>query len=109
MDHPIQTFNAFLTVPTTSKGGGRWVEDPHCVDNIVNQTAARAPNEFELRLAEALMSIYAEGVVELPEVVTRLNGHASTDSTGAPWNESSLRQQLAQSASLLFNAGAPQS
>jgi hypothetical protein len=109
MDHPIQTYNGFLTELPTPKGGGRWVEDPHSVNNIVNQTAGRAPNEFESRLAEALMSIYAEGVVELPDVVAWLNGHASTDSTGAPWNESSLRQQLAESASLLFSAGEPQS
>lgn len=109
MNHSVHAYNAFLTEPATSKGGGRWVEDPQSVANIVNQTAGGALDEFESRLADALMSIYAEGVVELPDLVARLNGNASTDRTGAPWSESSLRQQLAQSASLLFNAGAPQS
>lgn len=109
MDHPVLTYNAFLTVPDTPKGGGRWVEDPQSVGNIANQTAGRALEEFESRFADALMSIYAEGVVELPDLVARLNANASTDSSGAPWSESSLRQQLAQSAALLFNAGAPQS
>lgn len=109
MDHPVQTYNAFLTAPDTSKGGGRWVEDPLSVGNIANQTAGLALDEFESRFADALMSIYAEGVVELPDLVARLNANASTDSAGAPWSESSLRQQLAQSASLLFNAGEPQS
>jgi hypothetical protein len=109
MNHLAQPYNVFLQAPDDSKGGGLFVEDPQSVDNIVNQTAGRGLDDFESRLADALMSIFAEGITELPELVARLNASASTDGTGAPWSESSLRQQLAQSAALLFITGAPQS
>ena len=109
MNHSALPYNIFLQAPDDPKGGGLFVEEPQSVDNIVNQTAARELDDFESRLADALMAAFAEGAAELPALVARLNANASTDSTGAPWSESSLQQQLAQSASLLFNAGAPRS
>jgi hypothetical protein len=98
----MRTLNPFLTGSGESKGGGGYLEDPSSVENIAGQTAARPPDSFESRLADALMAVFADGVWELNRVVMELNARGCRDNNGSEWTAAAFQVQLAQSAARLF-------
>jgi hypothetical protein len=104
MKPSTQLYNGFLEAPDSTKGGGVFLEDPHAVENVVCQTAGRAPDEFESRLADMLMAVFAEDISALPDVVAQLNARGCGDAAGLPWSVDSLQAQFALSASLLFGS-----
>lgn len=98
--------NPYLVAPSGSRGGGRFIEDPAAVENIVFQTRGEALTGFEEQLADALMAAYAAGATELDEVVRALAGQGCVDRAGAAWTEAALRAELAVLASLFVPAEA---
>lgn len=105
MKHSTQPYNDFLEAGDATKGGGVFLEDPQAIDNIVVQTAGAAPDEFESRLADTLMAVFADEIGDLPDIVAQLNARGCLGRDGSPWSVASLQAQLAQSASLLFSSG----
>jgi hypothetical protein len=98
----MSTYNFYLTATHETKGGGMFLEDPHTVVNITCQTAGREAEAFELRLADALMAVFAEGVTELEMVVAELNQRGFSAHDGSTWTVTNFQAQLARSASRLF-------
>jgi hypothetical protein len=95
--------NPFLGPGSTDgKGGGRFLEEPASVPNIVRQTAANDPEAFEANLADVLMAVFADGIWELQAVVAELRARGCHDVDGAPWTESSFGRQLERSSARLF-------
>lgn len=98
----MRAYNVFLSAPPSRKGGGLFLEDPAMVENIALQTAAREPDALEVRLAEEMVRAFEEGASELEQLVEALNARGSRDARGHAWTATSLREQLALSASRLF-------
>ncbi|WP_375194289.1 recombinase-like helix-turn-helix domain-containing protein [Sphingobium sp.] len=100
----MSDFNPFLILPTVdpSKGGGRYIEDPKAVENIVFQTRAGALTDFEDRFADQLMAVFADGHEELDAVASALNAAGSADAQGAAWTTQSLCATLAMLGGALF-------
>lgn len=99
--------NPYLfSVDASTKGGGRFIEDPAQVENIVFQTRGAALTAFEGHFAEALMIAYGEGAEELEDVVTALNVQRFADRAGAAWTEETLTAELAALSVLFVPTGA---
>jgi hypothetical protein len=98
----MRACNPFLIASGKSKGGGLYLEDPSSVENIACQTAASAPDLLESRLADVLMTVFADGIWELDRVVEELNARGCRDNSGSAWTAAALQKQLARSASRLF-------
>ena len=77
------------------KGTEASIEHPAKVENICWQTRAAAPTAAENALADALQTIFADDIFELPRIVERLNRAGLAEPDGAPaWTETSLRAEL---------------
>ncbi|OAN56536.1 recombinase-like helix-turn-helix domain-containing protein [Sphingobium sp. TCM1] len=100
----MSEFNSFLILPSceAAKGGGRYIEEPTRVENIVFQTRPGALTAFEDRFADALMSVFAEGHDELESVAAGLNSKGSTDPQGASWSADSLARILSVLGKAVF-------
>ncbi len=81
--------------PRRNKGGAETIEMPERVENISWQTRAAPPTAAENALADALQSIFAEGIEELPGIVERLNALAVPGPSGL-WTEESFRREIAR-------------
>jgi len=93
MDH-----NPFLKpwkrpAPNQQAGKGR-VEIPDQVDNIVWQTRAAAPTEYEVQLGDALEAIFGDGHEELTDVVAQLNERGIQSPHGGAWTEDSFQAEM---------------
>jgi hypothetical protein len=64
------------------------------LENIEWQTRATPPTEFENRLGDLLIQIFAKGVETLPEVIQELNRNGSRDAAGNPWTEESFQAEM---------------
>ena len=79
------------------KGTDAGIERPDRVENIAWQTREAAPTAEESALADALQSIFAEEIYELPRVVERLNRLGVAAPAGAAhWTEDLFRAHLHQ-------------
>lgn len=93
MDH-----NPFLkpwrqSKPNEVAGKGR-IERPGDAHNIVWQTRAAPPSEYEIQLGDALESIFAAGIEDLPGVIGRLNAQGVRDPGGDIWTEESFQREI---------------
>ena len=89
--NPYLRRNANATDP--GKGSIERIEE---IRNIVWQTRAALPSDFENRLADLLEQVFAAGVEELPAVVARLNELGGRAPDGAPWTEASFQTVMQQ-------------
>lgn len=78
-----------------SKGGGRLIEDPAHVENIVWQTRSQPLTQAEEDLADALMAVFAEGAWELSETCAALEARGAKASDGTAFTPESLKAHLA--------------
>jgi hypothetical protein len=62
-------------------------------ENVAWQHRAEPPSEFENRLGDALVQIFAKGVESLPDVVQELN-RLVPDRSGKPWTEESFQAEM---------------
>ncbi len=99
--------NPFLSPGDSSgKGGGRFIEDPAAVENIVFQTRGEPLTPFEDALADGLMAAYGGGAETLDQLVSALNAQGCTDRAGRMWTAATLTADLAAAATLFASADA---
>jgi hypothetical protein len=63
-------------------------------DNLCWQNRAAAPAEFDNRLGDALVAIFAEGVTDLARLVEELNKAGQRDRAGQPWTEETFQAEM---------------
>ncbi len=77
------------------KGSEAGIERPDQVQNIAWQTRDAVPTAAENALADALQSIFAEEIYELPRIVERLNRLGLTPPAGATeWTVEGFRAHM---------------
>ena len=81
-------YNPFLKKAALGGRGG--VEKR---ENIAWQHRAEPPSEFENRLGDALVQIFANGVESLHDVVQELN-RLVPDRSGKPWTDESFQAEM---------------
>jgi len=79
-----------------NKGGSAAIERPEAVENLVWQTRAAPPTEFESALADALQRLFAREVCDLPSVVAGLNTSGLRTPEGGAWTEDGFRALMAR-------------
>ncbi len=81
--------------PDDAAGKGA-IERPDAVENIVWQTRAAPPSEYENRLADALVECFGAGIEEIAVLVTRLNAMGVQAPDGTPWTAASFEREMAR-------------
>lgn len=81
--------------PDDAAGKGS-IERPDAVVNIVWQTRAAPPSEYENRLGDALVECFAAGIEELGALVARLNELGVQAPDGTPWTAASFEREMAR-------------
>jgi hypothetical protein len=95
-------YNSYLSGTSDPKGGGRYIEEPALVENIVFQTRGGPLDPFEDALALAMTAAFDSGAFEFAELVADLNAADSCDRDGAAWTEASLDAELDRLSEALF-------
>lgn len=70
------------------------IERPEEAQNVVWQTRAREPTDYENRLGDALEQVFAGGAGALAEVVEGLNQLELPDPGGRAWTEASFEAEM---------------
>ena len=70
------------------------IEHPGQVINIVHQTRATSPTDYENELGQALEEIFSDNVIELEIIISRLNEMGVQTHSGAAWTEESFRSEM---------------
>jgi hypothetical protein len=81
--------------PDDAAGKGS-IERPDAVANIVWQTRAAPPSEYENRLADALVECFAAGIEEPGALVARLNEIGVQAPDGTAWTAASFEREMAR-------------
>jgi len=81
--------------PDDAAGKGS-IERPDAVVNIVWQTRAAPPSEYENRLGDALVECFAAGIEDLSALVARLNELGVQAPNGTPWTAASFEREMAR-------------
>jgi len=75
------------------------IERPGQTENIVWQTRANAPTEYENQLGDALERVFESGAVEVRDVVAKLNELGVRSADGRPWTEALFEEEMRRLAS----------
>ena len=70
------------------------IEKPDEVVNLVHQTRKNSPTDYENLLGNALEEIFGSGIVELKDIISRLNEMGVRAPTGDDWSEKSFRSEM---------------
>ena len=70
------------------------IEHPGRVINIVHQTRATSPTDYENELGQALEELFSDNVIELEYIISRLNEMGVQTHSGAAWTEESFRSEM---------------
>jgi hypothetical protein len=81
--------------PDDAAGKGS-IERPDAVANIVWQTRAAPPSEYENRLGDALVECFAAGIEEPGALVARLNEIGVQAPDGTAWTVASFEREMAR-------------
>lgn len=81
--------------PNAAAGKG-YIETPGKTENLVWQNRSAAPSSYELGLADALETVFGEGIVELDGVVTRLNELGIQAPEGEAWTVERFESEMAR-------------
>jgi hypothetical protein len=81
--------------PDDAAGKGT-IERPGDVVNIVWQTRAAPPSEYENRLGDALVECFAAGIEAVEPLVARLNEMGVQAPDGARWTVASFEREMAR-------------
>ncbi len=79
--------------PNEAAGEGE-IERPEHIRNLVWQTRAAPPTEYENQLGDALEQVFEAGAVELAEVVAGLNRLGLRSADGLAWTEATFQAEL---------------
>ena len=67
------------------------IEKPDEIENVVWQTRAAEPTEYENRLGDALEQVFATGAEDLAAVIRALNDLRCLAPDGKPWTEETFK------------------
>ena len=82
-------------LPEANKAAGKGnIEHPGQAINIVHQTRATSPTDYENELGQALEKIFSDDVIELEHIVSRLNEIGVQTHSGDAWTEESFRSEM---------------
>ena len=82
-------------LPEANKAAGKGnIERPGQVKNIVHQTRATSPTDYENELGQALEKIFSDNVIELEDIISRLNKMGVQTQSGAAWTEECFRSEM---------------
>ena len=70
------------------------IEKVDAIQNVVWQTRAAPPTEFESRLGDLLEQAFAAGIEELSPLVAKLNELGGRTPDGAAWTEASFQAYM---------------
>ena len=70
------------------------IEKPDEVTNLVHQTRGNSPTEHENLLGNALEKIFGSGIVDLKDIINRLNEMGVRAPNGDDWSEKSFRSEM---------------
>ena len=70
------------------------IERPEEMINIVHQTRAASPTDYENELGQALEEIFSDNVIELENIISRLNEMGVQPHSGAVWTEENFRSEM---------------
>ena len=62
--------------------------------NVVWQTRAADPTDYETAVGDALETIFGDGVYDLPGIVERLNALGLTTENGESWTEETFKTAM---------------
>ena len=62
--------------------------------NIVHQTRVDSPTDYENELGQALEEIFSDNVIELENIISRLNEMDVQPHSGAVWTEENFRAEM---------------
>lgn len=79
--------------PNDEAGKGE-IETPGDTKNIVWQTRGQVPSDYEISLAEALVTCFDAGIEELDALVAGLNERGVLAPDGAPWTTQSFEREM---------------
>ena len=81
--------------PNNVAGKGQ-IEAPGQATNIIWQTRAAEPSDYENALGDALERVFAGGAETIGQVVEGLNAQAFRSSAGEPWTVASFEAEMAR-------------
>ena len=88
-------FNPYLKhAPAGNEAAKGSIEKVDPARNLIWQTRAAPPTEYENRLGDALEQAFASGTHELDALVAKLNELGSRAPDGAAWTEASFQAYL---------------
>ena len=70
------------------------IEHPEEMVNIVHQTRAASPTDYENELGQALEEIFSDNVIELEKIISRLNEIGVQPHSGTVWTEENFRAEM---------------
>lgn len=77
-------------------GGTGSIEHPDSAANMVWQTRAAPPSEYENQLGDALVACFGAGIEEVAPLVERLNELGVLAPGGARWTVESFEREMAR-------------
>ena len=81
--------------PDQAVGKGR-IEKTDAIENLVWQTRAAPPTDYENALADALVACFEDGVTDLPVLVDRLNTQGVRGPDGQAWTVDRFEREMAR-------------
>lgn len=85
------------TAPTPNKVAGKGrIEIPGEVENIVWQTRASAPSDYENALGDAIETAFGEGHYDLEPLVARINELGVRTPDGTLWTQDRFTAEMAR-------------
>ncbi len=78
----------------SKRGGAGSYETYDTIGNLVWQTRAAPPTEYESKLADGLMAAFDDGAHDLAGVAARLNAMRVHAADGSTWTEAALAAEL---------------
>jgi len=78
------------------RGGAGSHETYDTIRNVVWQTRAAPPTDYEAKLADGLMAAFDDGAQDLAGVAARLNAMQVRAADGSAWTAAALAAELAR-------------
>ena len=93
MDYNPHLKNLQRPEPDQTAGKGK-IQKPGEGDNLVHQTRATPPTDYENNLGQALEEIFSENITEINDVVRRLNELGIQTHKGGTWTEEAFLSEM---------------
>ncbi|OXY83357.1 recombinase-like helix-turn-helix domain-containing protein [Oceanimonas doudoroffii] len=96
MDNFNPKLAAWLKKEPATEAGLNNIQIPGKTRNLVWQNRYREPTRYEQELVSQLESAFAEGIVELGELVATLNRRGLRNEAGEAWTLANFQDEMAR-------------